>query len=92
MISCIEIDLFLYRKNHKNPNTGQRSPSTSPSSAYWTPLATEHGWPVILETDDQERGGKMAAFVLRMLEDTALVAPTPSRRTSVYVWGLRWKI
>jgi hypothetical protein len=55
---------------------------------YWTPLAEEHGWPVILETDDQERGGKMAAFVLRMLENTALVADS----IQAYVWGLRWKM
>jgi len=55
---------------------------------YWTPLADEHGWPVILETDDPERGGKMAAFVLRLLGDTKLVADS----IQSYVWGLRWKM
>jgi hypothetical protein len=55
---------------------------------YWTPLADEHGWPVILETDDPERGGKMAAFVLRLLADTNLVADS----IQSYVWGLRWKM
>ena len=55
---------------------------------YWTPLADEHGWPGILETDDPERGGKMAAFVLRLLDDTNLVADS----IQSYVWGLRWKM
>jgi hypothetical protein len=55
---------------------------------YWTPLADEHGWPLILETDDPERGGKMAAFVLRLLGDTKLVADS----IQAYVWGLRWKM
>ena len=55
---------------------------------YWTPLADEHGWPVILETDDPERGGKMAAFVLRLIDDTNLVADS----IQAYVWGLRWKM
>ena len=55
---------------------------------YWTPLADEHGWPVILETDDPERGGKLAAFVLRLLDDTNLVADS----IQSYVWGLRWKM
>ena len=55
---------------------------------YWTPLADEHGWPLILETDDPERGGKMAAFVLRLLGYTKLVADS----IQAYVWGLRWKM
>ncbi len=35
-----------------------------------------------------ERGGKMAAFVLRLLSDTKLVADS----IQSYVWGLRWKM
>jgi hypothetical protein len=41
---------------------------------YWKPLAAAHGWDEIIATDDPERGGKMATFVLSMLENTALVA------------------
>ena len=55
---------------------------------YWKPVAEEYGWDVIIATDDPERGGKLAAFVLRMLGDTALVADS----ISTYVWALRWKM
>ena len=55
---------------------------------YWKPVAEEYGWDEIIATDDPERGGKLAAFVLRMLGDTALVADS----ISTYVWALRWKM
>ncbi len=35
---------------------------------YWKPLTVEFGWPEIILTDDPERAGKLATFVLRMLE------------------------
>ena len=55
---------------------------------YWKPLAAAHGWDEIIATDDPERGGKMATFVLCMLENTALVADS----IGTYVWALRWKM
>ena len=42
----------------------------------------------IITTDDAERGGKMATFVLSMLDNTALVADS----IGTYVWALRWKM
>ena len=55
---------------------------------YWKPVAAEHGWEEIIATDDPERGGKLATFVLRMLDNTALVADS----IGTYVWALRWKM
>ena len=55
---------------------------------YWKPVAAEHGWDEIITTDDTERGGKMATFVLSMLDNTALVAES----IGTYVWALRWKM
>jgi hypothetical protein len=55
---------------------------------YWKPVAAEHGWDEIITTDDPERGGKMATFVLSMLDNTALVADS----IGTYVWALRWKM
>ena len=55
---------------------------------YWKPVAAAHGWDEIIETDDPERGGKMATFVLAMLDNTALVADS----IGTYVWALRWKM
>jgi hypothetical protein len=55
---------------------------------YWKPLTVEFGWPEIIQTDDPERAGKLATFVLRMLENKKLVADS----IQTYVWGLRWKM
>jgi hypothetical protein len=55
---------------------------------YWKPLTVEFGWPEIILTDDPERAGKLATFVLRMLENKKLVADS----IQTYVWGLRWKM
>ena len=44
--------------------------------------------PFWIATDDPERGGKMATFVLSMLDNTALVADS----IGTYVWALRWKM
>jgi hypothetical protein len=55
---------------------------------YWKPVAAANGWDEIIATDDPERGGKMATFVLSMLDNTALVADS----IGTYVWALRWKM
>ena len=57
-------------------------------NTYWVPLADANGWDHIIYTDDDERGGKMAAFVCHLVDHTELVAH--SIRT--HVWGLRWKM
>lgn len=54
--------------------------------AIWRPLAELHGWPTVMETDDPDRGGKLAAFVMKMVDDTSLVF----KSIEGYVWGLRW--
>lgn len=50
----------------------------------WRLVADYYGWPEIIQTDDEERGGKLATFVLHMLENTDLVADS----IGTYVWGL----
>ena len=55
---------------------------------YWKPVAEANGWDEIIATDDPERGGKLATFVLSMLDNTALVADS----IGTYVWALRWKM
>jgi hypothetical protein len=47
---------------------------------YWKPVAAANGWDEIITTDDPERGGKMATFVLHMLDNTALVADSIGTR------------
>eukprot|EP00964_Phaeocystis_antarctica_P101158 scaffold66659_cov72-Phaeocystis_antarctica.AAC.2 len=43
------------------------------------------GWPRLILSDDSERGGKLATFVLYMAEDTDLVGASISN----YVWAFR---
>jgi hypothetical protein len=52
----------------------------------WQLVADAYGWENVIMTDDPKRGGKLAAFVLHLLEDTDLVADS----ISTYVWALRW--
>ena len=54
----------------------------------WLPLAARYEWDDVIYSDDPERGGKMATFVLHLMEDKALAADS----ISSYVWGLRWKM
>ena len=51
----------------------------------WRTVAADNGWSAIIPTDDSERGGKMTAFVMHMLEDTDLTWGT----IQSYVWGVR---
>ena len=51
----------------------------------WTEVATMHGWNRVITSSDPAAGGKMAAFVLHMLQDTELVWSS----IQSYVWGLR---
>jgi len=53
---------------------------------HWKPVAQEHGWDLVISTDDPERGAKLTAFVLDLLDQTNLVYGSISN----YVWGLRW--
>jgi hypothetical protein len=52
---------------------------------HWDAVRLRHGWDRIIISDDLERGGKLATFVLYMAYETNLVASSISN----YVWGLR---
>jgi hypothetical protein len=49
----------------------------------WREVATHRGWSHILHTDDPDRGGKLAAFVMHMVQSTDLVWGTIEK----YTWG-----
>jgi len=52
---------------------------------HWKVVYLKHHWQEIILSDDQFRGGKLAAFVLYLVGQTELAYETISR----YVWGLR---
>jgi hypothetical protein len=54
----------------------------------WLPLAEQYDWDDVIYSDDADRGGKLAAFVLHLLRDQTLVADS----IASYTWGLRWKM
>ena len=49
------------------------------------PVAYEYGWDTIITTDDPERGSKLVALVLTMVDDTELAWTSINN----YVWGVR---
>ena len=53
--------------------------------AKWDVVCSRHHWPRIIASDDPARGGKLATFVLYMVDDTELSADSIVN----YVWGLR---
>lgn len=52
---------------------------------HWDAVRARFGWPRLILSDDSERGGKLATFVLYMAEDTDLVGASISN----YVWAFR---
>ena len=50
----------------------------------WLEVAEANGWEEVIYTDDADRGMKLCAFVLHMMEDTNLVYASIQN----YVWGL----
>ena len=52
---------------------------------HWDVVRARYGWPRLILSDDSERGGKLATFVLYMAEDTNLVGASISN----YVWAFR---
>jgi hypothetical protein len=53
--------------------------------SHWDVIRARYGWPRLILSDDSERGGKLATFVLYMAEDTDLVGASISN----YVWAFR---
>ena len=51
----------------------------------WRTVATAYGWPTVIDTDDHERGAKLVALVLLMVDDTDLAWSS----INSYVWGMR---
>ena len=51
----------------------------------WSEFAAGLGWSSIISSGDPTRGGRMAAWVLSLLDDTSLVYNS----ISTYVWGMR---
>jgi hypothetical protein len=51
----------------------------------WTAYAQDQGTPILLVSDDPLRGGRLAGWVLSMVQDTELVFAS----ISTYVWALR---
>ena len=46
--------------------------------SHWDVIRARYGWPRLILSDDSERGGKLATFVLYMAEDTDLVGASIS--------------
>ena len=51
----------------------------------WTEFCDQRGWPHLMPNGLRARGGRMAAWILSMVDDTVLVFAS----ISVYVWGMR---
>lgn len=51
----------------------------------WSEFASENGWDSIIPSGDPSRGGRLAAWVLSLLDDTSLVYNS----ITTYVWGMR---
>ena len=51
----------------------------------WREVADLRGWPPIITSDDPMRGGKLAAFVMHMVQNTDLVYGSIEK----YIWGVR---
>ena len=52
---------------------------------YWIPFCNERGWNPIIQTNERDRGSKLACFVMHLMDDTALVYSS----IADYVWGVR---
>ena len=65
------------------------SPSTLSSMkaalAHWSLVAARHMWPRVIVADDPLRGGKLATFVVYLVQETSVKATSIQN----YVWALR---
>ena len=59
--------------------------TVSAGVAIWGTVCAAYGWPRVIRTDDPDRGGKLAAFVLHMATETTLAYSSIEQ----YVWGVR---
>ena len=55
----------------------------------WQRFSLEHGWSPFIESGDGRRGGRIAAWVLEMVDDTELTFQS----ICSYIWGVRtWHV
>ena len=59
--------------------------SVSSAMKVWREVCLDNQWPVIILTDDPDRGGKMVTFLMHMAADTALTWVSIQN----YFWGMR---
>jgi hypothetical protein len=59
--------------------------SISTALKKWDIVRTKHGWERVIRSDDLLRGGKLATFVMYMVDDTELAGSSISN----YTWALR---
>lgn len=59
--------------------------SVSSALKHWDVVAARHGWPRIIVSDDPCRGGKLATYVVYMVDETELSAASIAN----YVWAFR---
>ena len=52
---------------------------------HWRRVTSRYGWPDLIISDDPHRGGKLASFVMGMVDDVDLTYSS----IQSYVWGLR---
>ena len=52
---------------------------------HWLVVVARHGWPRVILADDPLRGGKLATFVVYLVEETVIKASSIQN----YVWALR---
>ena len=59
--------------------------SMSAALTHWRTVVSRYGWPEVIVADDPNRGGKLAAFVVYLVQETHLKATSIAN----YVWALR---
>ena len=53
--------------------------------SHWSVVVVRHGWPRVIQADDPLRGGKLATFVVYLVDETDIKASSIQN----YVWALR---
>lgn len=59
--------------------------SVSAALSHWQVVAARHRWSLVIPTDDPSRGGKLATFIVYLLDETELVGSSIMN----YIWALR---
>ena len=65
--------------------SGSALASMRAALTHWTIVAARHMWPRVIQGDDPLRGGKLATFVVYLVQETSIKASSIQN----YVWALR---